>query len=594
MVLQQQQQTLFVTKRTDQELPLKTDPEPSREFIFRSKLPDISIPNHLPLTDYVFQKFSGDGDGDSTATCLINGATGRIFTYGDVQISLRRIAAGIHRLGIRQRDTVMLLLSNSPEFALSFLAVAYLGAVSTTANPFYTESEIEKQAKASATKMIITKPCYVDKLTNLKNDGVLIVCVEDENDAVPVADGCVSFKELAQADETELPKPEISPEDTVAMPYSSGTTGLPKGVMITHKGLVTSIAQKVDGENPNVNFTGDDVILCFLPMFHIYALDALMLSAMRTGAAILIVPRFELNLVMELIQRYKVTVVPVAPPVVLAFVKSQETERYDLSSVRMMLSGAATLKKELEDAVRLKFPNAIFGQNLFDDFCCGSLAPVFVSMDVNMGYGMTESGTVAKSLAFAKNPFKTKSGACGTVIRNADMKVVDTIAGVSLPRNKPGEICIRGDQLMKGYLNDPEATAITIDKDGWLHTGDIGFVDDDDEVFIVDRLKELIKFKGYQVAPAELEALLISHPYIEDAAVVAMKDEVADEVPVAYVVRSEGSQLTEDDVKSYVNKQVVHYKRIKMVFFIEAIPKAVSGKILRKELRAKLESEYPK
>ncbi|ESQ47751.1 hypothetical protein EUTSA_v10020406mg [Eutrema salsugineum] len=563
MVLQQQ--TLFLTKKTDQ--------EPSQDFIFRSKLPDISIPNHLPLTDYVFQKFSGDGDGDSTTTCLIDGVTGRIFTYADVQINLRRIAAGIHRLGIRHGDTVMLLLPNSPEFALSFLAVAYLGAVSTTANPYYTQSEISKQAKASAAKMIITKRCYVDKLTNLKNDGVLIVCVNDDDDhGVSLADGCVSFKELTQADETELPKPEISPEDTVAMPYSSGTTGLPKGVMITHKGLVTSIAQKVDGENPNVNFTADDVILCFLPMFHIYALDALMLSAMRVGAAILIVPRFELNLVMELIQRYKVTVVPVAPPVVLAFVKSPETEKYDLSSVRMMLSGAATLKKELEDAVRLKFPNAIFGQ----------------------GYGMTESGTVAKSLAFAKNPFKTKSGACGTVIRNAEMKVVDTITGVSLPRNKSGEICIRGDQVMKGYLNDPEATARTIDKDGWLHTGDIGFVDDDDEIFIVDRLKELIKFKGYQVAPAELEALLISHPSIEDAAVVAMKDEVADEVPVAFVVRSEGSQLTEDGVKSYVSKQVVHYKRIKMVFFIEAIPKAASGKILRKELRAKLETEYPK
>ncbi|CAN6811647.1 unnamed protein product [Brassica oleracea] len=163
--------------------------------------------------------------------------------------------------------------------------------------------------------------------------------------------------------------------------------------------------------------------------------------------------------------------------------------------------------------------------------------------------------------------YKTKSGACGTVIRNADMKVVDTITGVSLPRNKSGEICIRGDQLMKGYLNDPEATARTIDNDG--------YVDDDDDIFIVDRLKELIKFKGYQVAPAELEALLISHPYIEDAAVVAMQDEVAGEVPVAFVVSSEGSQ-------------VVHYKRVNMVFFTDYIPKAPSGKILRKDLRSRL------
>ncbi|CAN6884635.1 hypothetical protein Bca4012_073426 [Brassica carinata] len=554
MALLRQQETLSLAKNQ----------EPSQDFIFRSKLPDISIPNHLSLTDYLFQKFSGDGGGDSTATCLIDGATGRIFTYADVQITLRSIAAGLYRLGIRHGDTVMLLLPNSPEFALSLLGAAYLGAISTPANPLFTQPEIAKQAQASGAKMIITKPCYVDKLTNLEN--VLIVCVHDGDDDVPLPDGCVSFTELTQADETELPKPEISPDDTVLMPYSSGTTGLPKGVMISHKGVVASTAQKVDGENPHLNFTGDDVMICFLPMFHTYAHNLLMLSAMRAGAAFLILPRFELNMVMEMIQKYKVTVVPMAPPVVLAFVNSQETERYDLSSVRMMFSGSGALTKELEDAVRLKLPNAIFGQS----------------------YGMTEMGTVAKSLAFAKNPFKIKSGSCGTVIRNAEMKVVDTITGVSLPHNKPGEICIRGDQLMKGYLNDPQATAQTIDKDGWLHTGDIGFVDDDDEIFIVDRLKELIKFKGYQVAPAELEALLISHPFIEDVAVVAMKDEIAGEVPVVFVVRSEGSQLTEDDVTSCINKQVVHYKRIKMVFFTDSIPKAPSGKILRKDLRARL------
>ncbi|MBA0658706.1 hypothetical protein Goklo_010890 [Gossypium klotzschianum] len=202
---------------------------------------------------------------------------------------------------------------------------------------------------------------------------------------------------------------------------------------------------------------------------------------------------------------------------------------------------------------------------------------------------MTEAGPVlAMCLGFAKEPFEIKSGACGTVVRNAEMKIVDADTGSSLPRNQAGEICIRGDQIMKGYLNDPEATARTIDKDGWLHTGDIGYIDDDDELFIVDRLKELIKYKGFQVAPAELETMLIAHPDIIDAAVVGMKDEAVGEVPVAFVVKSGKSEISEDEIKQYISKQVVYYKRISRVFFIEAIPKAPSGKILRKELRAKL------
>ncbi|CAM8984034.1 unnamed protein product [Rhodiola kirilowii] len=184
-------------------------------------------------------------------------------------------------------------------------------------------------------------------------------------------------------------------------------------------------------------------------------------------------------------------------------------------------------------------------------------------------------------------PLEIKSGACGTIVRNAEMKIVDPDTGASMPRNQAGESCIRGSQIMKGYMNDPVATENTIDKQGWLHTGDTGLVDDDDEVFIVDRLKELIKYKGFQVAPAELEALLINHPNISDASS-CLKDESACEVPLAFVVRSNGSKITEDEIKQYISKQVVFYKRISRVFFIESIPKAPSGKILRKDLRIKV------
>ncbi|CAH2036414.1 unnamed protein product [Thlaspi arvense] len=531
------------------------------DVIFRSKLPDIYIPNHLPLHDYIFQNISEF----ASKPCLINGPTGHVYTYSDVHVISRRVAAGFQKLRVNRNDVVMILLPNCPEFVLSFLAASFLGATATAANPFFTPAEIAKQAKASNSKLIVTESRYVDKLKSLQNDdGVVIVCTDDD-ESVPIPEGCLRFTELTQS--TEIESVEISSDDVVALPYSSGTTGLPKGVMLTHKGLVTSVAQQVDGENPNLYFHSDDVILCVLPMFHIYALNSIMLCGLRVGAAILIMPKFEINLLLELIQRCKVTVAPMVPPIVLAIAKSPETEKYDLSTIRVVKSGAAPLGKELEDAVNAKFPNAKLGQ----------------------GYGMTEAGPVlAMSLGFAKEPFPVKSGACGTVVRNAEMKIVDPDTGDFLPKNQPGEICIRGHQIMKGYLNNPAATAETIDKDGWLHTGDIGLIDDDDELFIVDRLKELIKYKGFQVAPAELEALLLGHQEINDVAVVAMKEEAAGEVPVAFVVKSKDSELSEDEVKQFVSKQVVFYKRINKVFFVDSIPKAPSGKILRKDLRAKL------
>ncbi|KAL6661327.1 hypothetical protein ACP70R_000711 [Stipagrostis hirtigluma subsp. patula] len=537
-------------------------PEPQGETVFRSTLPDIAIPDHLPLHDYVFERMAARRD----RACLIDGATGEALTYGDVDRLSRRVAAGMRAaLGVRRGGTVMLLLPNSVEFALAFLAASRLGAAATTANPLHTPAEIAKQVAASGATVVVTEPAFVGKVRGL--GGVAVVATGDG------AEGCASFADLVAADESALPEADIDVvNDVVALPYSSGTTGLPKGVMLSHRGLVTSVAQLVDGDNPNLHLREDDVVLCVLPMFHVYSLHSILLCGMRAGAAIVVMKRFDAVKMFELVERHRVTIAPLVPPIVVEMAKSDAVDRHDLSSVRMVISGAAPMGKELQDIVRAKLPRAVLGQ----------------------GYGMTEAGPVlSMCMAFAKEPSPVKSGACGTVVRNAELKVVDPETGLSLPRNQPGEICIRGKQIMKGYLNNPEATAKTIDEGGWLHTGDIGYVDDDDEIFIVDRLKELIKYKGFQVAPAELEAMLIAHAGIADAAVVPMKDDSCGEIPVAFVVASDGSEITEDEIKQYVAKQVVFYKRLHKIFFVEAIPKAPSGKILRKDLRAKLASGYP-
>nr|ABY60842.1 4-coumarate CoA ligase 1 [Ruta graveolens] len=534
-------------------------------YIFRSRLPDIPISNHLPLHTYCFQNYLSSSGNNNNNPCLIVGSSGRTYSYGETHLMCRKTAAALSNLGIRKGDVIMILLQNCAEFIFSFLGASMIGAVTTTANPFYTSGEILKQFKTSGAKLIITIAQYVDKLPKTDPDCTVITT----DDRPPENNHCLHFSTLlSSANEDEIANVVIEPDDPVALPFSSGATGLPKGVLLTHKSLITSVAQQVDGDNPNFYLTNRDTVLCVLPLFHIFSLNVLLCS-LRAGAAVLLMHKFEIGALLELIQRHKVSVAAVVPPLVLALAKNPMVAEYDLSSIRLVLSGAAPLGKELVDSLRNRVPQAILGQ----------------------GYGMTEAGPVlSMCLSFAKEPFETKSGSCGTVVRNAELKVIHLLTGSSLPCNQPGEICIRGAQIMKGYLNDPEATAATIDVEGWLHTGDIGYVDDDDEVFIVDRVKEIIKFKGFQVPPAEIEALLIGHPSIADAAVVPQKDEAAAEVPVAFVVGSNGFVQTEESTKEYIAKQVVFYKRLHRVYFVDAIPKSPSGKILRKGLRAKLAS----
>lgn len=319
------------------------------DFIYRSKLPDIDIPNHMPLADYCLEKSSQWPD----KVCLIDGVTGREHRYGEIELSSRRVAAGLDKIGVKQGDVIALLLPNCAEFVLVFLGAAKRGAVVTTANPFYTAAELEKQIEASGAGIVITQSSYIEKLAGLN---VQIITVDQH-----VAN-CMHISVLLNACEDECPQVRIHPDDLVCLPYSSGTTGLPKGVMLTHKSLVSSVSQQVDGEAPNFNITVEDTLMCVLPMFHIYSLNSILLCGLRVGATLVIMPKFELPKLLDLIQRHKVTMGPFVPPIVLAIAKNPIVENYDLSSMRMVMSGAAPLGRELEDAFRARLPNAVLGQ----------------------------------------------------------------------------------------------------------------------------------------------------------------------------------------------------------------------------------------
>jgi acyl-CoA synthetase (AMP-forming)/AMP-acid ligase II len=340
----------------------------------------------------------------------------------------------------------------------------------------------------------------------------------------------------------------------VALPYSSGTTGLPKGVMLTHYNLVANMHQALGAMS---RLSDDDVIVGVLPFFHIYGLVVIMNQGLLAGATTVTMPRFELEPFLEVLQKYAVTVAFVVPPIALALAKHPAVDKYDLSRLRWLLSGAAPLGEEVTRACQARLKCLVL-----------------------QGYGMTET-----SPATHMSPHDgelIKPGTVGPPIPNTECKIVDLVSGAEAGPADLGEVCMRGPQIMKGYLNRPEATAAMIDKDGWLHSGDIGFADADGTLHVVDRVKELIKYKGMQVAPAEIEAVLLSHPAVADAAVVPSPDEEAGEVPKAFLVLK--GEATTEEIQDWVAERVAPHKRLRRVEIIGQIPKSLSGKILRRVL----------
>ncbi|MFI5283030.1 MAG: 4-coumarate--CoA ligase family protein [Candidatus Dormibacterales bacterium] len=514
-------------------------------MVFRSPHPDLNIPN-VALTPFVLARAQELGP----KVAIVEAPTGRSYTYGEINAGVRRFAAGLHARGFRKGDVLAILSPNLPEYPIAFHGVATAGGVITTLNPTYTADEIAYQLNDSRARLLVTIPPLLPKAQEAaaKSKVEEIVVFGEARGALPFASLMV---------DGQAPDVRIDPaEDLVALPYSSGTTGFSKGVMLTHRNLVANLVQA----GAAIEINEREKVMAFLPFFHIYGMTVIMNATLYHGATLVSMQRFDLEPCLAAVQEHKVSRFFLVPPIVVVLSKSPVVDKYDLSSVKIAFSGAAPLDADTARIVSQR-----------------------IGCRLSQGYGLTETSPVSHCVPDSVT--EVVPGSVGMIVPNTECKIVDVATGSELGRNEDGEIWIRGPQVMKGYLNNPEATRNAIDQDGFFHTGDIGHVDDREMFFIVDRLKELIKYKGFQVAPAELEALLLSHPKIADAAVIGVLDEEGEEVPKAFVVVKE--PLDPEEIMEFVAARVAPHKKVRRVEIVEQIPKSPTGKILRRVLRDK-------
>jgi acyl-CoA synthetase (AMP-forming)/AMP-acid ligase II len=523
-------------------------------MVFHSEYADVADVE-LPVHEAVLGHAARYGD----TPALVDGTNGTTLTYAQLDAFHRRIAAALAASGLRKGDVLALHSPNTIAYPAVFFAATRAGASVTTVHPLSTAEEFAKQLRDSSARWIVTVSPLLETARRAAGlaGGVEEVLVCDS------APGHRSVLDLLASTDPE-PRVGIDPrEDVAALPYSSGTTGVPKGVMLTHHSIATNMAQL----QPFIPMKPGDKVLAILPFFHIYGLMALINVPLSHGATVVTLPRFDLEQFLATIQDQRINALYVAPPIVLALAKHPAVDRYDLSSVEFVVSAAAPLDAALAKACADRL----------------GIRPVL------QAYGMTElsPGTHVVPLSAENVP----PGTVGKLLPRTEMRILSLDAHEGGPAKdlgvgEEGEIAIRGPQRMKGYLGRPDETDVMIDSDGWVHTGDVGRVDADGWLYVVDRVKELIKYKGHQVAPAEIEALLLTHEDIADAAVIGVYDRDGNEVPKAYVVRQpHAAGLTEADVLAYVAARVAPYKKVRRVEFTDGVPRAASGKILRRQLR---------
>jgi len=493
----------------------------------------------------------------SGKTALVDSSCGQRLTFAQYGTMVEALARGFVAAGLNPGDVIAIFLPNCWEFAITYHAATLAGGIPTLLNPVYREREVRYQLENSGASLLITDAPLLEGI-NLAGLSALrrVFTTRQERG------GCENFASLLRSTTAALPKPtQDSAQTLAALPYSSGTTGLPKGVMLSHYNLVANVYQLL-GRN-GTPLTADDTMLCFLPLYHIYGLTVALTTSITLGSTLVLMPRFDMQSLCHLVLQEGVTMMPMVPPAINALCHAAEAGVFPKNhKVRWIKSGAAPLAPDLP-------------RRLTD----------LTGILVLQGYGMTEASPVTHT-GYLAPPEMYRPASIGQPLALTDCRVLDLNEHEVAP-GEQGELVMRGPQFMLGYWNDPQATAAVL-RDGWYFSGDIVRTDADGFYYVLDRCKEMIKYKGFPVAPAEVESVLLEHPAVRDCGVVAKPDADAGEIPCAFVVVREGftpSDTLDQQLRAFVADRLSHHKQPRQICFVEAVPRTPSGKILRRELR---------